>query len=412
MPKSIPYRPKENIRMRTTRLLATAGTTALAIAGLAAAGLLPAGPAGAQQEHTTAHHIKACSAPAAGHAACFAVLDVPASTAKPAAAAPTGYGPADIQSAYKLAGLSSGGRTVAIVDAYGYASAEADLAVYRSNYGLPACTTANGCFKKIDQDGGTNYPRKNAGWDHEQALDLDAVSAACPSCKILLVQAKTSSFANLGAAVDTAAAQPGVVAISNSYGGGDAADSTYGHYYNHAGIAVTASTGDSGFTGSSYPSSSSYVVGVGGTTLNKSSNARGWTESAWSGTGSGCSTLNSAITAASSFNTGCANRATSDVSAVADPATGLSIYTSVSYQGYSGWVTYGGTSLSSPLIASMYALSGNTTDANSQPYNNASQFFDVTSGSTGNCTPSQWCNARTGWDGPTGVGTPNGVAGL
>jgi subtilase family serine protease len=402
--------------MRIPRLFATAGTTALALGALATAGLLPTGPAGAQQAGSTAHHIKACAAPAAGHAACFAVLQAPAGAPKPAAASPTGYGPTEIQSAYKLTDLSSGGRTVAIVDAYGYASAEADLAVYRNHYGLQPCTTANGCFKKIDQNGGTNYPRKNAGWDHEQALDLDAVSAACPDCKILLVQAKTSSFANLGTAVNTAAARPGVVAISNSYGGGDAADSTYGlKYYNHPGIAVTASTGDSGFTGSSYPSSSSYVVAVGGTTLNKSSsNTRGWTESAWSGTGSGCSTVNSAIQAASSFNTGCAKRATADVSAVADPATGLSIYTSVSYQGYSGWVTYGGTSLSSPLIASMYALAGNTTDGdpNSQPYNHASQFFDVTSGSTGSCTPSQWCNARTGWDGPTGVGTPNGVGGL
>jgi subtilase family serine protease len=142
---------------------------------------------------------------------------------------PSRLGPdTDIRSAYSLAGLTSGGRTVAIVDAYNDPTAEADLATYRTTYGLPAGTTANGCFQKMDQRGGRSYPSTNGGWAQEISLDLDMVSATCPDCHIPLVEAKSSSFANLGAAVNTAAKITGVTAISNSYGGGDAADTTYG----------------------------------------------------------------------------------------------------------------------------------------------------------------------------------------
>jgi subtilase family serine protease len=319
--------------------------------------------------------------------------------------------PTQLQDAYKLTGLQSGGRTVAIVDAYGYPNLERDLGVYRSQFGLSPCTTANGCLTIIDQNGGTNYPRTDVGWDQEQALDVDAVSAACPDCKILVVQAKTNSFANLGAAVQRAASRPGVVAISNSYGGGDAADSSYGSYYNHPGIAVTASTGDNGYQGGSYPASSSYVTAVGGTSLfSASSTARGWTESVWDGAGSGCSSYNAALPAAASFDTGCANRAMADVSAAADPSNGgLAVYYPTTTRS-STWGQFGGTSESAPIIASVYALSGNTSGyANSLPYGNPSALFDVTSGSNGTCPTTQWCNARSGWDGPTGLGTPNGT---
>ena len=178
---------------------------------------------------------------------------------------------------------------------------------------------------------------------------------------------------------------------------------------------MTASTGDNGYTGSSYPSSSSYVTAVGGTSLVKNTSARGWGETAWSGSGSGCSSVNAALPAAAAFGTGCSKRASADVSAVADPQTGLSVYAPSSSTA-SSWSQYGGTSLSSPLIAAMYALSGNTgnstTLANSLPYTHSGNFNDVTSGSTGTCPTSQWCLSGTGWDGPTGVGTPNGVAGL
>jgi subtilase family serine protease len=224
------------------------------------------------------------------------------------------------------------------------------------------------------------------------------------------VQAKSASFANLGAAVNMAATQPGVVAISNSYGGSDAPDTTYGHYYNHPGIAVTASTGDNGYQGGSYPASSSYVTAVGGTTLTTASNTRGWSETVWDGAGSGCSTYNTALAAAGSFGTGCAKRAMADVAAAADPSNGgMAVYYPTSTRS-STWAQVGGTSESSPIIASVYALSGNTAGyANAIPYGHAGSLFDVTVGSNGSCSPTQWCTARTGWDGPTGLGTPNGT---
>jgi len=371
------------------------------------------------------HSAHSCATATAGHAACDAIhlvnnhgQNVGANgTIQPMAgkggkpvppAKISGLTPTDIQDAYNLSGLQSGGRTVAIVDAYGYPNAERDLATYRSQWGIPACTTASGCLTIMSQTGSTSsLPRTDVGWDQEQALDLDAVSAACPDCKIVLVQAKSASFADLGAAVNQAAKVPGVVAISNSYGGGDAPDTTYGKYYNHPGIAVTASTGDDGYQGASYPASSHYVTAVGGTSLSQSSSARGWAEEAWDGAGSGCSTSNTAPAGQDASVTHCAGRAMADVAAVADPATGLAVYAPTSRKS-SAWAQYGGTSLSSPLIASVYALSGNTSGyANTIPYAHQSALFDVTSGSNG--SSQYWSTAVAGWDGPTGLGTPNGT---
>jgi subtilase family serine protease len=336
---------------------------------------------------------------------------------------PTGLGAADIQSAYKLQGLHSGGRTVAIVDAMDDPNAEADLKVYRSHFGLAACTTANGCFKKINQNGATSpLPAGDYGWAEEISLDLDMVSAACPDCHILLVEATSATIEDLGAAVNRAAATPGVVAISNSYGTTE--DSTvtgYDHFYNHAGIAVTASTGDSGY-GVGYPASSPTVTAVGGTSLTKASNSRGWTETAWSGAGSGCS----AVEAKPSFqhDSGCAKRTVADVSAVADPNTGVAVYDTYNscgtnalcdflislglVQGADGYVQVGGTSASSPIIASVYALAG-TGLSNATPYAHTSALYDVTSGSNGSCGGTYLCTAKAGYDGPTGLGTPNGT---
>ncbi len=208
----------------------------------------------------------------------------------------------------------------------------------------------------------------------------------------------------------TASKQPGVVAISNSYGGGDAPDTTYGTYYNHPGIAVTASTGDNGYQGASYPASSAYTTAVGGTTLAKATNTRGWNETVWNGAGSGCSTYNTALAAAASFGTGCAKRAMADVSAAANPNTGgLAVFYPTNSKS-STWAQVGGTSESAPIIAAVYALSGNTAGyANAIPYAHPGSLFDVTSGSNGTCPTTQWCNARAGWDGPTGLGTPNGA---
>jgi subtilase family serine protease len=398
--------------MRHRTLLTVAAAT---LAGLTS--LVGTTSAGASPSQTgQLHSAKVCSAPAAGFAACMSVVRTDAAGKPLATAGPNGLWPVDIQSAYKLSGLPYSGRTVAIVDAYNDPTAEADLATYRTQFNLPACTTANSCFSKIDQTGGTKYPRTNSGWAQEISLDLDMVSATCPDCHILLVEANSNSFANLGAAVITAARITGVSAISNSYGGGDAADATYGAYYNHPGIAVTASTGDSGYRGGSYPASSSYVTAVGGTSLNKAVNTRGWTETVWSGAGSGCSLYNTALAAADSANTGCAKRAMADVSAVADPNTGVAVYDSTPNHGSSGWMVFGGTSVSAPIIGSVYALSGktgNTTEyANALPYQNASALTlnDVTSGSNGTCPTPQWCTAGVGWDGPSGLGTPNGVS--
>ncbi|WP_432883951.1 S53 family peptidase [Kribbella sp. CA-245084] len=399
--------------MRQRILVSALGVGALAVAGLTVQALSASGADAATPYTAGKHAARVCSTAKVKHtASCNAVKLVNPDGFAPAASAPpaTGLTPTGLRDAYKLNGLSAGGRTVAIVDAYGYPNLERDLGVYRSQFGLSACTTANGCLKVINQTGGTSLPRFNAGWAGEQALDVDAVSAAAPDAKIVVVQANSASFADLGTAVQTAAKQAGVVAISNSYGGGDASDATYGAYYNHPGIAVTASTGDDGYQGGSYPASSSYTTAVGGTSLVAASNSRGWSESVWSGAGSGCSTYNTALPGAASFSTGCSKRAMADVSAAADPGKGgMAIYYPTSKTA-STWAQFGGTSEAAPIIAAVYALSGNTSGyANAFPYAHPGSLFDVTSGSNGSCPTTQWCNARTGWDGPTGLGTPNGA---
>jgi subtilase family serine protease len=304
-------------------IAALLGAGALAVTTVTA-GVQGADAAAPRLTHISGLHAqRVCAKATAGHATCFAKVLVNKKGAVPMATSPlaTALSPAQLRAAYTLNGTSGAGRTVAIVDAYGYPNLERDLGIYRAQYGMPACTRANGCLRVIDQNGGTNLPRMNVGWAQEQALDVDAVSATCPDCKIVVVQTKTNSFANLAAGVVTASKQSGVVAISNSYGGGDLADSTYGASYNHPGQAVTASTGDNGYQGASFPASSSYVTAVGGTTLKMSSTSR-VSETVWSGAGSGCSTVNTALAAAAPFNTGCAKRAMADVSAAADPNTG------------------------------------------------------------------------------------------
>ncbi len=390
-------------------IAALLGAGALAVTTVTA-GVSGADAAAPRLTHLSGLHAKrVCAKASAGHAACFAKVLVNKKGAVPMATSPlaTALSPAQLRAAYNLNGTSGAGRTVAIVDAYGYPNLERDLGIYRAQYGMPACTRANGCLKVIDQNGGTNLPRTNVGWAQEQALDVDAVSAACPDCKIVMVQTKTNAFTNLGQGVITASQQAGVVAISNSYGGGDAADSTYGTYYNHPGIAVTASTGDNGYKGASYPASSTYVTAVGGTSLKMSGTMR-VSETVWSGAGSGCSTLNTALAAAASFSTGCAKRAMADVSAAADPNTGgLSVYSPTTAKN-SSWSQYGGTSESAPIIAAVYALAGGGY-SNATPYQHPGSLFDITSGNNGSCPTTQWCTARTGWDGPTGLGTPNGT---
>lgn len=354
-----------------------------------------------------------CGPAAPGFARCHVLLrtDIPARARwqVTAAAAPSGYGPPDLQSAYALPSATAGaGLTVGIVDAYDQPNAESDLATYRTQYGLPPCTTANGCFRKVNQNGGTSYPRANSGWGLEISLDIEMVSAICPNCHILLVEASSSSIGNLGTAVNEAVSL-GAVAVSNSYGASEfSSETSYdAAYYNHPGVAITASSGDNGY-GVEYPAASGDVIAVGGTTLNAANNTRGWTETAWSGAGSGCSAYETKPTWQT--DTGCSRRTVADVSAVADPNTGVAVYDDY---GYGGWLVVGGTSVASPIIASTFALAG-APGANAYPasylYADPSSLNDVTSGSNGSCGGSYLCTAGSGYDGPTGLGTPDGTA--
>jgi hypothetical protein len=325
-----------------------------------------------------------------------------------AASTPQGLSPSELRSAYKLPSAGGSGLTVAIVDALDDPTAEADLAVYRAQYGLPACTSANGCFKKVNQSGSTSsLPKADEGWAGEIALDLDMVSAICPDCNILLVEATSASMADLGAAVNTAV-RLGAVAVSNSYGGSEDSTVTSAEttYFNHPGVFITASSGDDGF-GASYPATSAHVTAVGGTTLTRSTSAsRGWTEKAWSGAGSGCSTM----VAKPSWqkDTSCTKRMMADVAAVADPNSGVAVY--CSYGNNGGWSVVGGTSAASPIIASTFALTALTSQTAQYSYAHTDEFFDVTSGSNGSCSGKTYeCTAVSGYDGPTGNGTPNGA---
>ena len=376
----------------------------LAVAAMAATALSMTGTAMAQTETgvTTVHSC--ATKPAPGYAACTALRRTDAG-AKSFGPLVSGLTPANLQSAYKL-GAGGSGQTVAIVDAQDDPNAEKDLATYRSNFGLPACTTANGCFKKVNQTGGTTYPTGDTGWSEEISLDVDMVSAICPSCHILLVEATSASYANLGTAVNEAV-KLGATAVSNSYGGGESsAETSYDTYYNHPNVAITVSSGDSGY-GVEYPAASRYVTAVGGTSLKTSSTTRGWTETAWSGAGSGCSAYEAKPTWQK--DTSCTRRTVADVSAVADPATGVAVYDTY---GESGWLVFGGTSVASPIVASVYALAGNfsgTSIPASLAYSHTGNLFDVTSGSNGSCGGTYLCTAKAGYDGPTGLGTPNGT---
>ncbi|OIJ97810.1 hypothetical protein BIV25_13470 [Streptomyces sp. MUSC 14] len=404
-------------RRRAASAAAVLSTTALISTALST-GWLTATASAAPSAGGAAHAKHLCAHPTTpGHVACLAEArtDVLQHLTVSPHTTPSGYGPADLQSAYNLPSTSAGsGRTVAIVDAMDDPSAESDLAAYRAQYGLPACTTANGCFHKVNQTGGTTYPAADAGWAGEISLDLDMVSAVCPQCHITLVEASSTSTSDIGIA-ENEAVSLGAKYVSNSFGGTEDPSETTAdvQYFNHPGVAITVSAGDSGY-GVQYPASSPYVTAVGGTSLSRAGTTRGWTESVWStssteGTGSGCSADEAKPTWQT--DTGCSHRTVADVSAVADPATGVAVYDT--YGGSAGWNVYGGTSASSPIIAATYALAG-TPAANSYPstyvYGHTSALNDVTTGSDGTCSTSYLCTAATGYDGPTGLGTPNGTA--
>ncbi|HEX8794971.1 MAG TPA: S8 family serine peptidase [Polyangiaceae bacterium] len=349
---------------------------------------------------------------------------------------PSGLGPTDYIKAYNIPSSPTGaGKVVAIVDACGYPNVLSDLAAYRSQYGLPAIPECGGaaghaptpggsaCIGVISQRGGNDLPTPDDGWAGETALDVDMVSAACPDCSILLVQADSPNSWDLGPAVSEAVSL-GASAVSNSYGapedpndplGPGYSDGPYVSYYQHPGTLITVASGDALYdnqsfqppaTVPSFPSTVDEVLSIGGTTMTADSSARGYNEVVWSsffgGTTSGCSSEFSRPAYQTGLASGsCTARADVDVAAVADNVA--------SYGG--GWNPVAGTSCASPLVAAIMTRLGLADRANDFFYANGTAFYDVTSGNNdpgGTCTDVM-CNAGTGWDGPTGWGTPNGV---
>jgi len=367
-------------------------------------------------------HRQVCTDGAAGNVHCHARV-VTDDTGSPLASGvpSTALTPAQLLSAYGLSGIASGVPIIAIVDAYDDRNIVNDLKTYSTTFNLPQLPTCTGpiknsvvpCFQKMAQNGSTtNFPFQNSGWALEIALDVETAHAMCQNCSILLVEANSATYTNLMTAVDRAVTS-GAKIVSNSYGGSEfSGETTYDSHFNKNGIVFTFSSGDSGY-GAQYPAASKYVTAVGGTSLFLNSDGTYNSESAWSGAGSGCSAYEGKQAWQADPNCP-TRRMIADVSAVSDPNTGAAVYDSVRYQGQSGWFQVGGTSLAAPLVAAVYALSGNVPNnslATSLPYSlgTASTLHDVTAGSNGSCGGSYLCTALLGYDGPTGLGSPRGV---
>ncbi|HEX3510917.1 MAG TPA: IPT/TIG domain-containing protein [Solirubrobacteraceae bacterium] len=338
-----------------------------------------------------------------------------------------GLDPQDLQAAYAIPAGGGATQTIAVIEAHGYEHAESDLATYRSRYGLSPCTKGTGCFTKLNENGEEGaYPPQTGegGWETETALDLDMASAACPECRLVLVEANDGTLHDLGTAVDVAVAH-GASEVSNSYGlpeeaCGEGGCEEYNAFYDHPGVVVTVSAGDEGYASSmggfdspSYPATVPSVVSVGGTSLRQASNSRGWAEEAWAepdlglGSGGGCS----AVQAKPGWQVdqACQGRLDNDVAAVGACATPVSVYNSAGH----GWVDVCGTSVAAPLVAAIEAHA--SAFARSLPgaeafYEDPQAASDVTAGSNGECPaePSYLCQAEPGYDGPTGNGTPAG----
>jgi hypothetical protein len=395
----------------------TGYVTALAAGLTVAAG--PASPLAAASPLAQPPAAQAACPPApAGHMRCFVVFTTrPVPGGRPAGlatAAPSGWGATDIEAAYHLPIRRGSGQTVAVVDAFHTPGLATYLASYRSQYGLPACTTASGCLREVNQDGHTSplpRPGVNTGWDLETTLDVDMVSAACPHCEILVVEASSDSDAALATAEDTAA-RLGAQVISNSYGSRENGYAmTFAKAYSHPGHAIVASSGDSGFNAANFPANLATVTTAGGTELARAGNQRGWREIVWNrdgAAGSGCS----AYVAKPSWqhDNRCPGRTVADVSAL---AWNIAIYE----KHYGGWLTVGGTSAAAPLIAGVYALAGNATAIKpGYEYRHPGSLFDITTGNNvlepgggSVCGHTYLCVAKTGYDAPTGLGTPNGT---
>jgi hypothetical protein len=523
-------------RMRQTAAL---GLTAIA------AGLLLCAPAMAvgtvSPLPASDYTVKAaCPAPAPGHAACLALrllartraaraYDHPIGITRAAIAAPTaapspsagdlGLRPQDLHSVYVLPTDAPSTQTIALVDAYNDPNAEADLKSYDTEFGLPECTKADGCFKQVNQSGKTSplpFPQSESnltnaktlcgpgdeeacflakeaeGWSVEISLDIETARATCQNCHIALVEADSTEYTDLEAAEETAAHLP-ANEISNSWGGPECIErglcAGESSAFNHPGIVITAAAGDYGYLNwleasqspyPDFPSDLPQVIAVGGTRLSPLSEHGAWTgESVWNdggetagghkdgygAGGGGCSTQFTAASwqkAVSDWSqVGCGSkRAVADVSADADPYSGVAIYDSSEEcatpyleeierggkketveQVLEDWCTIGGTSLASPLVASIYALAGGAHGVMYPArtlYEKAAEspgsLHDVTEGSNGRCaspfvevetgespctsteeaeascpTSLLSCLAATGYDGPTGLGTPDGI---
>jgi subtilase family serine protease len=375
-----------------------------------------------------------CPGPAAeGYARCHAHVVVDAHGAPATSIIPPGYGPAQFHGAYSLPLSAPVPQTIAIVDAYDDSTIRNDLTAYDKTLGvpdLPNCnsTITTSCFAKVNQNGASSpLPSKNAGWALEIALDVETAHEICQNCKVVLVEASSSSGANLDAAEETAV-RLGANEVSNSWGtnGEYSGELTENAHFNHTGVAIVVASGDNGYERFGFPAASPDAVDAGGTTLNVTQSGGNYvrtSELTWSGSGSGCSLYFPAQTWQGSASgwpaTGClAARGVADVAADANPNTGASVYDTTKYNGRSGWFQVGGTSLASPLIAGVYALAGNvaspTVDPSGYPasiaYANPGSLYDVTEGaSTGSCATTA-CKAAVGYDGPTGLGTPTGLA--
>lgn len=411
----------------TRRFPAARAARTIRCAAAVAAGLTvataPASPLAAASARSQPPTSRAACPPApAGHMRCFVEFKtrpvaglVPGPPAALATATPSGWGAKAIEAAYKLPVRRGPGQTVAIVDAYNSRGLAGYLNTYRAQYALPACTTANGCMRKVNQEGQASpLPASAAGtgWDLETTLDVDMVSAACPHCKILVVEASDNSYAALATA-ENAAAKLGAQVISNSYGARENGYAmTYAKAYNHPGHTTVVSSGDYGYSAANFPANLATVTAVGGTELDRASNERGWRETVWKNSGasgSGCS----AYVAKPSWqhDKDCRMRTIADVSAL---AWNVAIYE----KHYGGWVTVGGTSAAAPLIAGVYALAGNATAITpGYEYRHPGSLFDITTGNNNVlgtsggavCDYTYLCVAGKGYDAPTGLGTPNGT---
>lgn len=337
-----------------------------------------------------------------------------------ATTSPTGLTPTQIRHAYGFDQISNqgAGQVIGIVDAYDDPNIESDLAVFNNTFGLPACTTSNGCFRKIYASG--PKPRTNSGWALEISLDVEWAHAIAPQAKIILVEAASNSFTNLLAAVDVAV-QNGATVVSMSWGGGEfSSETSNDSHFSINYVTFTASSGDSG-NGVEYPAASPSVIAVGGTTLKVDSSGNYQSETAWSGTGGGQSTYENELLYQAQYpipNDPKGKRGVPDVAYDGDPSTGFPVYDTVTYQGQSGWFQVGGTSAGAPQWAALIAIANSVrvaagkavlTNTNTAVYNvaksaYATNYHDITSGTNGSC--GSLCTASTGYDYVTGLGSP------